>query len=155
VAACPSWSKNGLVALCFKCSSSNIFECDGFLPTEKVVRFKTKQAWSAVVQQMSYLMNPNWEKTKTERENSCSQPSSSGINILRDYVTIYNQPHHKLWKRKNRGQLCPTFVPGKYSQASTVAPSIRWRVPSTPDGKGYKRLSSWIHPHSHGRTRGH
>jgi hypothetical protein len=60
------------------------------------------------------------KKTKTERENSCSQPpNSSGINILRDYVTIYNQRHPKFSKRKNRDQFCPTFImPGKYSQAS-------------------------------------
>jgi hypothetical protein len=48
---------------------SNIFKCDGWL-TEKVVRYKKeKQAWSAVVRQMRFLVNPYWEKTKTERES--------------------------------------------------------------------------------------
>jgi hypothetical protein len=47
---------------------SNIFKCDGWL-TEKVVRSKIKQAWSAVVRQMRFLVNPYWEKTKTERES--------------------------------------------------------------------------------------
>lgn len=34
---------------------------------------------------MRFQVNPYWEKTKTKRENICSQPPSSEVNILRDY----------------------------------------------------------------------
>ncbi len=63
---------------------------------------------------MRFLVNHYWEKTKTKRANGCrlavKQPPSSGINVLRDYVTIYNQRHEKLSKRKNRDQFFPTFI---------------------------------------------
>jgi hypothetical protein len=80
--------------------------------------------------QMSQTTNePLTESTNTARENSFPVNSlASGIIVLRDYVTIYKQSHPKLPKKKNRDQFCPTFMPGNYSQASTVAPSIRWRV---------------------------
>ncbi len=93
------------------------------------MRYKTKQAWSTVVQQMRFLMNPDWEKNKNGEEKTIAvNTPSSGRNILHDYATILNQRHQILSKRKNKDQFGPTFVPGKYSQASK---SIRWRVEST------------------------
>jgi hypothetical protein len=122
--------KNCFVALGFKCFLEfKDFWMRTVYPQKKVARNKTKPGLiCAVVRQMSWV--ESWKKTKTERENSCSQPPcSSGINVLYDYLTIYYQRHQKLWKRKNRDQFGPTCLPGKYSQASTsVAPSIRWRV---------------------------
>jgi hypothetical protein len=47
-----------------------------------------------------------------ERYNSCSQPPSSGINVFRDYISVYNQRHQKWSKRKTRDQFCPTFMLG-------------------------------------------
>jgi hypothetical protein len=99
------------------------------LPTEKVVRYKTSLICCRSTNEI--FSEPLQRKTKMEKENSCSQPSSSGIIVLCDYLAIYNQRRQKLSKRKKRDQFCPTFMPGKYSQTSTVAPSIRWRVEYT------------------------
>jgi hypothetical protein len=63
------------------------------------------------------------KKPIRERENSCSQPPSSRINV----VCIIS-PTKNCQKGRKEIDLCPTFMSGKCSQASTVAPSIRWRV---------------------------
>jgi hypothetical protein len=124
--------KNSLIiALCFNCLKFNYFRMEWFAHKKSCeLQNKTSLIYSRSTNEIfsEQLLRKN--KTKTERENSCSQPpNSSGINIPRDCVTtIYNQRHqHKLSKKKNRNQCCPTFMPGKYSQASTsVAPgSIR------------------------------
>jgi hypothetical protein len=49
----------------------------------------------------------------------------------------------------------PTLKPGKYAQASTVAPSADKLKMDETAGDKWKRVSSWIHPHSHGCTREH
>ncbi len=49
----------------------------------------------------------------------------------------------------------PTLKPGKYGQASTVAPSADKLKMDETAGDKWKRVSSWIHPHSHGCTREH
>ncbi len=103
-----------------------------FYPQTKLLN-STKQAWSAVVRQMRFLwMNPEWEKIKTSRENSCSQPpSSSGINVLRTMLRFIINAL-KWSNRENRNKCYPTFMPGKYGQTS-IHPLISW---IHPDGIG-------------------
>jgi hypothetical protein len=50
-------------------------------------------------EKMRFQVNHYWEKTKTERENSCSQPPSSGVNILRDY-DLQSTPAPKIAKKE-------------------------------------------------------
>jgi hypothetical protein len=117
--------KNCLVAICFKC-----LKLDDFLnlivypPADKIVRYKTSLICSRSTNEI--FSEPLLRKNKNgERKQLQSTAYSSGIIVLRDYLAIYNQRHQKLSKRKNRDQFCPTFMPGKYSQASTFAPSTR------------------------------
>jgi hypothetical protein len=93
--------KNCFVALSFKCFLEfKDFWMRTVYPQKKVARNKIKPGLiCAVVRQMSWVESE--KKTKTERENSCSQPPcSSGINVLHDYVTIYNQRPPKIVKKE-------------------------------------------------------
>ncbi len=110
-----------------------------WLLTHKVVRHKNKpdlrsRSTNALIQNLK----------KATKENSCSRPPSSGITVLQESTS----PNSQVVRRGDG--FCPTFKPGKYGQASTGTPSAE----STTGGIR-KRVSSWIQPHSHGRTRGH
>jgi hypothetical protein len=125
VAASPCWSKNCLVAL-------QVFKIQIFLnvmvyPQTKLWGTKTSLICSRSTNEI--FVNPYWEKTKTDDVNRLAQVS--GIIVLRDYVTIYNQRHPKLSKNKNRDQFCPTFMPG------TIQPGIH--------SCSIHPLKSWIH----------
>jgi hypothetical protein len=46
------------------------------------------------------LMNPYWIQTKRENSGSSQLKPSSGIIVLRYYLTIYNQRHQNLSKKE-------------------------------------------------------
>jgi hypothetical protein len=70
------------------------------------VRYKTKQARSAVLRQIRFLVNPR----KNKRREKCLQLTaySSGINVLRDYVMIDNQPQYPT-KNCQKGRIVINF----------------------------------------------
>jgi hypothetical protein len=131
----PYWSFNCvrrtsidcLDAPCFKCLKFKYFQISKKFSTgtEKVVRYKKKQKtgliWVNEIFSEKLLRKKPKRREKTVAANRLAQEKTYFM------TTIYNQCRHKLSKRKNRDQFCPTFMPGKYSQASTVAPSIcKW-----------------------------
>jgi hypothetical protein len=83
VAAGPSWSKKWSCCTLLQVFLFKYFRMWWFSTHRKSCEVQNKTSLICV-QQTSYLMNPYWEKTKTQGENNCSQPPSSGINILRD-----------------------------------------------------------------------
>ncbi len=93
-----------IVGLDFASSFKNIFECDCW-PTRHSCGVQ-KQAWSAVVLvflDVSYLINPGWEKQK-QREIKQFQPTAWPRNnrySVAYYITIENQRHSTVsWKER-------------------------------------------------------
>ncbi len=100
--------------------SSNISKFDCW-PHKQICAVE-KQDWSAVVLHVSNLKNPDWFNKNDIRKPSSRQSPSLGIIVLRTpQQFIINAIKYP--KRKNRDEICPTFKPGKYSQASTGTPS--------------------------------
>jgi hypothetical protein len=84
----------------------------------------------------SELFNEPWlRETKTSKENRFSQLHGPGIIVLQIHNDLKSTP--------------PNFQKGKIE--IFVLPLEKL---NPPGGIG-KSESSWIHPHSHGRTRGH
>jgi hypothetical protein len=89
---------------CSSCNLLQVFQVQIFLnlivyPQSCQVQ---KQAWSAVVLQMRYRKNPDWDKTKTARENQVPA-NCSGIIVLRTpQRSIINAT--KLSIRKNKDE---------------------------------------------------
>jgi hypothetical protein len=127
VTAGPSCSWNFLdFALCLKCLK---FKCfwNWLFTHRRSCEVGRKQAWSAVVLQLSYSMNPDWVNKKGKRKQFQSTAWLRNNRILRLLSNILKST--PLNSQKERiDTYCPTFKPGKYGQATIHKCSICRKV---------------------------